>query len=103
MDFRSFFAATAVVAFAATAHAALVDRGGGMVYDTTRNITWLADMNYARTSGYSGAGVAVRSGDVAAAVPEPGTLATLGLALGGLAPVRGLGARFLPARETQPN
>lgn len=38
------------------AQAALVDRGGGMVYDTTRNITWLADMNYARTSGYDSDG-----------------------------------------------
>lgn len=35
------------------AQAALIDRGGGMVYDTTRNITWLADMNYAFTSGYA--------------------------------------------------
>ena len=28
-----------------------------MIYDTTRNITWLADMNYAKTSGYTGTGV----------------------------------------------
>jgi hypothetical protein len=32
-----------------------VDRGGGMVYDTTRNITRLANMNYASTSGYAAA------------------------------------------------
>jgi MYXO-CTERM domain-containing protein len=32
--------------------AALVSRGGGMVYDTTFNITWLTDWNYAKTSGY---------------------------------------------------
>ena len=31
------------------AQASLVNRGGGMIYDTTRNITWLADMNYAAT------------------------------------------------------
>lgn len=37
----------------AGAQAALVDRGGGMIYDTTLNITWLADMDYVRTSGYS--------------------------------------------------
>ncbi len=34
------------------AQAALVARGGGMVYDSTFNITWLADWNYAKTSGY---------------------------------------------------
>jgi hypothetical protein len=34
-----------------TAGAALVDRGGGFVYDTALDITWLADANYARTSG----------------------------------------------------
>ena len=34
------------------ANAALVDRGGGLIYDTDLNITWLADANYAYTSGY---------------------------------------------------
>ncbi len=34
------------------AHAALFDRGGGMIYDDVLNITWLQDANYARTSGY---------------------------------------------------
>ena len=32
--------------------AALVDRGGGLIYDTALNVTWLADANYAKTSGY---------------------------------------------------
>lgn len=43
------------VLFAAPAlvQGALIDRGGGMVYDTDLNITWLADANYAWTSGYS--------------------------------------------------
>lgn len=36
--------------------AALVDRGGGMIYDTDRDITWLQDMNYAKTSGYDADG-----------------------------------------------
>lgn len=36
----------------ATAQAALYDRGGGLIYDDDRNITWLADANYAKTSGY---------------------------------------------------
>ena len=30
-----------------------------MIYDSTRNITWLADMNYAQTSGHTGTGVDV--------------------------------------------
>lgn len=34
------------------AQAALVDRGGGMIYDTVLDITWLKDANYAQTSGY---------------------------------------------------
>lgn len=34
------------------AQAALFDRGGGMIYDDDRNITWLADWNYAKTSGF---------------------------------------------------
>jgi MYXO-CTERM domain-containing protein len=52
---RLFVAAAAVVALTGAAQAALVDRGGGMIYDTVRNITWLADMNYAFTSGYAAA------------------------------------------------
>ena len=38
------------------ADAALVDRGGGLIYDTTLNITWLQDANYAKTSGYDADG-----------------------------------------------
>ena len=33
-------------------HAALFDRGNGLIYDSTLNITWLADWNYAKTSGF---------------------------------------------------
>lgn len=33
-------------------NAALLDRGGGMIYDTALGITWLADADYALTSGY---------------------------------------------------
>ena len=50
-------AAAAIVTLSGAAQAALVDRGGGMIYDTTLNITWLADMNYAGTSGHTGSGV----------------------------------------------
>ena len=42
-----------------SAQAALVNRGGGMICDTVQNITWLADMNYAQTSGHTGTGVNV--------------------------------------------
>jgi hypothetical protein len=38
---------------AGSAQAALINRGGGMIYDSTLNITWLADWNYALTSGYA--------------------------------------------------
>lgn len=38
------------------AQAALVDRGGGLIYDTDLNVTWLADANYAKTSGYDAHG-----------------------------------------------
>ena len=46
-------AAAAFLALTSAAQAALVNRGGGMIYDTTRNITWLSDMNHAFTSGYA--------------------------------------------------
>jgi len=32
--------------------AALIDRGGGLIYDSALNITWLQDANYSRSSGY---------------------------------------------------
>ena len=54
---KSLVAAAAMLTLTGAAQAALVDRGGGMIYDTTRNITWLADMNYAQTSGHTGVGV----------------------------------------------
>ena len=34
------------------AHAALIDRGNGLIYDSSRNITWLQDANLAKTSGF---------------------------------------------------
>jgi hypothetical protein len=40
-----------------SAQAALFDRGNGLIYDDVFNITWMADMNYPTTSGYSGPGV----------------------------------------------
>ena len=41
---------------AGNANAALHARDGGMVYDDVLDVTWLADMNYAKTSGYSNDG-----------------------------------------------
>jgi hypothetical protein len=35
-----------------SANAALYDRGNGLIYDDTLDITWLQDANYAQTSGY---------------------------------------------------
>jgi hypothetical protein len=54
---KTWVAAAGLVALAGTAQAGLVDRGGGLIYDATRNLTWLADMNYAKTSGHTGPGV----------------------------------------------
>ncbi len=54
---KAWAAVAGLVALSGAAQAALVSRGGGMVYDTTRNITWLADMNYAQTSVHTGTGV----------------------------------------------
>ena len=42
---KSWAVAASVFALAGSAQAALIDRGGGMIYDTTRNLTWLANMN----------------------------------------------------------
>lgn len=38
------------------AQAALFDRGGGLIYDSDLNVTWLKDANYAKTSGYDADG-----------------------------------------------
>jgi len=42
-----------LLAVSSPAGAALFDRGGGLLYDSVLNITWLQDANYAKTSGYS--------------------------------------------------
>lgn len=39
------------------ATATLIDRGGGLIYDTDLNITWLQDVSYAKTSGYDADGL----------------------------------------------
>jgi len=40
------------LAIAGPAQGALIDRGNGLIYDSSLDITWLADANYASTSGY---------------------------------------------------
>lgn len=42
----------AITLASGVAQAALHDRGGGLVYDDVLDVTWLADANYAKTSGY---------------------------------------------------
>ena len=39
-----------------SSHAALYDRGNGLIYDDVLNVTWLQDANYAQTSGYDADG-----------------------------------------------
>lgn len=38
------------------ARGALMDRGGGLIYDSVLNVTWLRDANYAQTMGYQDVG-----------------------------------------------
>ncbi|MDB4431206.1 DUF1566 domain-containing protein [Pseudomonadales bacterium] len=44
-----------VVVVSSSSHAALYDRGNGLIYDDVLNITWMQDANYAQTSGYAAA------------------------------------------------
>ena len=50
------FASAAIGLIAMPADASLINRGGGLIYDTDLNITWLQDANYAMTSGYNADG-----------------------------------------------
>ncbi len=47
----------AALALSGAANAALVDRGGGLIYDTDLNVTWLQDANYSKTSSYDADGL----------------------------------------------
>ena len=46
-----------VFGLAISSHAILIDRGGGMIYSTDMDVTWLQDAKYARTSGYDADGL----------------------------------------------
>jgi hypothetical protein len=52
-----------IVLFISTisAYAELIDRGGGLIYDTDMNITWLQDASYAYTSEYDPDGLMNRN------------------------------------------
>lgn len=59
MNIRTTLIASSLIAaslVSGAAQAALVDRGGGLIYDTDLNVTWLKDANYAQTSGYDADG-----------------------------------------------
>jgi hypothetical protein len=43
------FTVAMVLGFSIVAHATLVDNGGGLIYDTDLNITWLKDANFSGT------------------------------------------------------
>jgi hypothetical protein len=46
-----------ILVLAVNANAALVDNGNGTITDTDRNLMWLQDANYAKTSGYDADGM----------------------------------------------
>jgi hypothetical protein len=41
-----------VFGLANVAESTLIDRGGGLIYDSDLNLTWLQDADYADTAGY---------------------------------------------------
>lgn len=49
-------AALAVLLVSGAAQAELFDRGGGRIYDSVQDITWLADWNHAKSSGHDADG-----------------------------------------------
>jgi hypothetical protein len=53
MNIKSVVSATVILVLSTSLNAALISRLGGQAYyDTVLDITWLADANYAMTSGY---------------------------------------------------
>ena len=53
---RQFVVLVVLFALAGNAQALLIDRGGGLIYDTNLDVTWLQDANYAKTSGFDSDG-----------------------------------------------
>lgn len=59
MQLRSAIYSAVVVSMmivSSNAGAALIDRGGGLIYDSDLNITWLSNASYAVTSGFDADG-----------------------------------------------
>ena len=56
MKIRDAVAVGVAALTAFNAQAALLDRGGGLLYDNVLDLTWLQDANYAKTSGYDADG-----------------------------------------------
>lgn len=52
MRIRTLLAGASLAFAVAGAQAALIDRGGGLVYDSVQDLTWLQDGNFAATSGH---------------------------------------------------
>jgi hypothetical protein len=50
-------AAFALVLNATLSHAALIDRGNGLIFDTDLNITWIADANLAASNTFGAGGI----------------------------------------------
>lgn len=50
-------AATTLFCFAGPLQADLINRGGGLIYDSDLDVTWLQDANYAQTSGHDADGL----------------------------------------------
>jgi hypothetical protein len=57
INLKSLIGALLACGLSGTAHATLIDRGSGLIYDDVLNITWLQDANYAKTSGYDADGM----------------------------------------------
>jgi hypothetical protein len=53
---------TVMFGVSAVARAGLVDRGGGVIYDTDLNVTWLANSNLAATNTFGVAGISSPDG-----------------------------------------
>lgn len=55
-------------------HAALINRGNGMIYDDVTNLTWLQDADYAHTVGYKGVVLVDKFGRVSNSVDPYGRM-----------------------------
>ena len=56
MNFFPQLAISILLVASFSASAALFDRGNGMIYDDVLDVTWLQDVNYAKSSGYDANG-----------------------------------------------